>query len=116
MTKVGRKLAKTATAAASVADALYAGPHELALRHLVGADPRLAAWVLRAGHCQLPAPSRPSAEHLFDGLVSSIVSQQLSTKAASTIMGRVRALGDDERLPAPARLLEIDDARHVRAG
>jgi DNA-3-methyladenine glycosylase II len=94
----------------------FNGPHEAALRHLVAADPRLALWIARAGHCALPPLSRPEPHHLFDGLVSSIVSQQLSTKAASTIMGRVRALGDDGKLPPPPAMLALDDTRLRGAG
>lgn len=94
----------------------YDGPHERAMRHLVTADPRLAVWIARVGHCQLPPLSRPAPDHLFDGLVSSIVSQQLSTKAASTIMGRVRALGEGGKLPPPADLRAMDDARLRAAG
>lgn len=107
---------KRADPPADVPASCFDGHHELALRHLVAADPRLAAWVARAGHCRLPPRGRPEPAHLFDGLVSSIVSQQLSTKAASTIMGRVRALGDGGSLPAPEGLLSIDDATFRGAG
>jgi len=101
---------------ASIPAAHFEGPHEVALRHLVASDPRLATGIAHAGHCKLPALSRPSAEHLFDGLVSSIVSQQLSTKAASTIMGRVRSLGAGGVLPTPERILAIEDAHFRGAG
>jgi 3-methyladenine DNA glycosylase/8-oxoguanine DNA glycosylase len=58
----------------------------------------MAALIDRAGPCRLAVHEHGagSAQLHFEGLVSAIVSQQLSSKAADTILGRVRALGLDE--------------------
>jgi DNA-3-methyladenine glycosylase II len=51
---------------------------------------------------------RQRRDHL-SALVGSIVSQQLSTKAAATIFGRLAALFPDEHIPDAAALDAIDD-------
>jgi len=51
---------------------------------------------------------RSPAADVYSGLISSIVSQQLSVKAAATIHGRFIALFT-EGYPAPAKLLALDD-------
>jgi DNA-3-methyladenine glycosylase II len=58
----------------------------------------MAALIDRAGPCRLAMPEHGpgSAQKFFEHLVAAIVSQQLSSKAADTILGRVRALGLDE--------------------
>jgi len=60
-----------------------------ARRVLLRRDPVLASLIRRHGPCGLAAVQR--ADH-FSALVRSITFQQLSTKAASTIYGRVVAL------------------------
>lgn len=97
-------------------------PHAAAVRHLEAADARMAALIARVGPCRLgvAAPQAGPAiytEDHYAGLVDAIVSQQLSPKAASTIFGRVRALGLDEqgRL-VPARLLEAPETKLREAG
>ena len=72
----------------------------------MGADPVLAALIQRAGPCRLGA-SR--GDDPFFLLLRAIVSQQLSTKAAATIFGRLCALFPGGT-PTPSRLLAIDDA------
>jgi len=59
---------------------------EIATAHLQAADPVMAALIARVGPCRMTF--RPP---VFDSLVRSIVYQQLSTKAAATIYGRVEA-------------------------
>jgi DNA-3-methyladenine glycosylase II len=63
-------------------------------------DPVLAAIIRRCGRCELGA-SRDHFDH-FQMLVRSIVFQQLSTKAATTIHGRLVALMPDAHLSAAA--------------
>jgi DNA-3-methyladenine glycosylase II len=70
------------------------------------ADPVMAALIQRAGPCRLGA-SRGNDPFFL--LLRAIVSQQLSTKAAATIFGRLCALFPDGT-PTPVRLLAIDDA------
>ena len=62
---------------------------KLAIDHLAGTDPRLAALIARVRPFDVVAQPlvRP-----FDSLAESIAYQQLSGKAAATIFGRVRAL------------------------
>lgn len=61
---------------------------EKARRHLMKADPRLGEVIRQTGR------RRPNFERRdpFDALVRAVISQQLSTKAADTIRGRVLAL------------------------
>lgn len=77
-------------------------PHD----HLRRVDPKLAAVIDRVGACPLvERASEPYDAHAcFEALVRSIVSQQLSTKAAATIFGRVASLGGD-RFPGAETLL-----------
>jgi DNA-3-methyladenine glycosylase II len=72
-------------------------PHATAVAHLSAADERVAALISRVGPCRLAMPGAGSgqAQKYFEGLVVAIVSQQLSSKAADTIYGRVKAIGID---------------------
>ncbi|MGC4055228.1 MAG: DNA-3-methyladenine glycosylase [Paludibaculum sp.] len=58
-----------------------------AVEHLSAADPRLAAWIERVGPCSIEF--HPPE---FCTLARSIVFQQLSGKAASTIYGRLETV------------------------
>ena len=58
-------------------------------------------------------PIRADADSHFHSLAKAIVHQQLSTKAAGTIHGRVRALSPGRRFPTPPQILELPDA-HLR--
>jgi DNA-3-methyladenine glycosylase II len=60
-----------------------------AVRHLKAADPALAQVIARIGPFTMELKSSRS---LFGALAEAIVYQQLSTKAAATIYGRVEAL------------------------
>jgi 3-methyladenine DNA glycosylase/8-oxoguanine DNA glycosylase len=75
-----------------------------ALEDLRRADPVLRDIIDRVG------PFQPSHQpDLWWSLVDAITSQQLSIKAAATILGRVEALGGDNGPPTPAGMLEIPD-------
>jgi len=90
-----------------------ADPHEDALHHLSAADERLAAVIARHGPCRIGHTTRQP----FESLVGSIVSQQLSTKAAATIFARVKALGANERGEiSPDALLAVPEPRLREAG
>ena len=74
------------------------------MRHLRRVDPHLRAIIDRIGPCRLePHPDR------FAALVRSIISQQISTKAAQSINARLVAMGGEPH--QPARLIEIGEAR-----
>lgn len=89
-----------------------------AVRYLVQTDPDLRRLVDSVGPCTLQPPAETGPHTLFDRLASSIMSQQLSVKAAATITGRLRdrAAGpDDETAGArrrhliPERVAALDD-------
>ena len=86
--------------------------HDASIQHLRTVDPVLAAVIDRVGPCRLE-PRREGTH--FDALVRSIVYQQLSGKAASTILGRVHALYGN-RSPTPAELLTTPDETLRAAG
>ena len=89
--------------------------HDEAIRHLSAADERLRALIARTGPCLITA--RTSETGHFEGLVRAITSQQLSTKAAATIFGRVKALGlDDTGTFNAATLLGRDETLLRGAG
>ena len=86
--------------------------HRKAINHLKRVDPVLAEIIVRVGPCRL-TPKQEGSH--FDAIVRSIVFQQLSGKAASTIHDRVRGLYGG-RDPEPHELLATDDARLRAAG
>jgi DNA-3-methyladenine glycosylase II len=83
-----------------------------AVRHLKRADPRLAAVIARVGPCRLEP--RVDGSH-FDALARAIVYQQLSGKAAATILGRVRDVYGG-LMPTPAQLLATPEQALRAAG
>lgn len=86
----------------------YARARRLLLRR----DPVLAALIRAYGPCGLAQAQR--ADH-FSALVRAITFQQLSTKAASTIYGRLTALLPDGT-PTPEALAALTDAQLRAAG
>ncbi|MSO30443.1 MAG: DNA-3-methyladenine glycosylase 2 family protein [Acidobacteria bacterium] len=82
-----------------------------ARRTLARRDPILRDLMRRHGPCGL---ARSQHTDPFQALVHAIISQQLSTKAAATIAGRVDALLDG--LPTPARVAAVSDAQLRSAG
>lgn len=86
---------------------------ELACRHLRDVEPRLGDLITRAGRFTLqPAPT----QSLFAALAESIVYQQLSGRAAETILGRVVALYHPKRFPGPSDIAETPVERLRGAG
>ena len=94
---------------------------DVAVGYLRAADPVLGRHIDATGPCTLtPTPDR-GPHTLFDRLASSILSQQLSVKAAATIAGRLRerAAGETGREPPgegaarglldPARVTALTD-------
>ena len=63
---------------------------EAAVRHLSLADAQLRDFIDEVGPCTLTPTPDVGPHTLFDRLASSIMSQQLSVKAAATISGRLR--------------------------
>jgi DNA-3-methyladenine glycosylase II len=94
------------------ADGLGYDP-EVARRHLTQADPQLGDLIARVGEFTM----QPRLTHsLFLTLLRSIVYQQLSGKAAATILGRVVRLSAPRRFPTPRDLLQLPSELLRQAG
>lgn len=81
---------------------------EQAFAHMCRRDRRLAAWMRRLG----PIPAKPHWQAPFDpvdALARAILYQQLSGKAAATIVARVEAAIGSDRLHADT-LARVDDS------
>lgn len=81
---------------------------EAAFEHLRKRDRGLGAWMKRLGPVE-PAPGWRRSFDPVDALARAILYQQLSGKAASTIVGRVEAAIGSQRLHADT-LGRVDDA------
>ncbi len=86
--------------------------HRTSVSYLKRADPILARVIGRVGPCRFEP--RAKGTH-FHALLRSIVYQQLSGKAASTILDRVLSLYGG-RYPRPAQLLETTEEALRQAG
>jgi DNA-3-methyladenine glycosylase II len=73
-------------------------------KHLSRRDPILRGFIKKYGPCRIKPHTR-----YVETLIGSIISQQLSTKAADTIYNRFRALYPSARFPAPAEILATPD-------
>ena len=113
--------AKTATVA-KVAQRPHVTPdyYQRGRRYLLAKDPKLAEIIRRAGPCRMRAYQEGAA---FSALVETIVSQQLSTRAADTIFGRVCTLchsggnaGSNGAGLSPERVLALAPAQLRAAG
>jgi DNA-3-methyladenine glycosylase II len=84
-------------------------------RFLLQKDPKLAEIIRRAGPCRMRAYQEGAA---FSALVETIVSQQLSTRVADVIFGRVCALCHDGNGGglSPERVLALDPTQLRAAG
>lgn len=71
--------------------------------HLTSVDPILAPIIAKAG-----LPTFTPHKNYYQELVESIVSQQLSVKAAATIMKRFLDLFPGTDFPTPGQILEKD--------
>ncbi len=83
-----------------------------AVAHLRASDERIASVIERVGPCRFTP--RAEGTH-FDALLRAIVYQQLSGKAASTILGRVLALYGN-RYPTADELLATPEEPLRAAG
>jgi len=84
-----------------------------ARRVLMRRDPVLALIIRKYGACGIMTGRESD---IFCGLVEAIVSQQLSTRAAATIYGRLRALLPNGGPPTPEALLPLSDEALRGAG
>ena len=77
-------------------------------KHLCRVDAVLAKIIAQQGQCTLKPDRR-----YFQSLVEAILSQQLSVKAAATIIGRFLVLLGGKALPAPILSLRDEQFRGV---
>jgi DNA-3-methyladenine glycosylase II len=85
------------------------------LSHLSKSDPVMARLVNEHGPLDEKQRRRGRPPDAYGALVRSIVGQQLSTKAALTIYGRMTELFDGST-PSPRELLEVDPELIRKAG
>jgi DNA-3-methyladenine glycosylase II len=90
-----------------------AGLIDEAVAQLSQNDEVLAAIIARVGPCQLSMTWRT---HYFRALVEAIIYQQLSGKAAGTILKRFRLLFPSHRFPTPKQVLATSILRLRSAG
>ena len=90
---------------------VLAPPPPGAVEHLCSADSVLAGIIERTGPLELTLEP-----DLWWALVDAIASQQLSVKAAATIVGRIGRLGTGEQRPTPPELLALPDEALRGAG
>jgi len=83
----------------------------IASKYLAGVDPVLVPIIAQAG-----IPTIVPHKNYYPALVESIVSQQLSVKAAATILKRFLALFPGGTFPTPADILSKDIEAFRSAG
>jgi DNA-3-methyladenine glycosylase II len=84
---------------------------EAALAHLSAADPVMARLINERGPLQLSY----TTDYFFT-LLDAIASQQLSSKAAATIVNRIKALVPNQDTPDPQSILDMPDEALRTAG
>ncbi len=87
--------------------------NEETLQHLSAADKILARLIRKVGPCTLK-PQRNCSP--FQSLVQSVAYQQLTGKAAATILGRVKDLFPTQSFPEPEDLVNTPDEQLRAAG
>ena len=87
--------------------------NEETIRYLSKADKVLGRLIRKVGPCTLK-PERNCSP--FQSLVRSVAYQQLTGKAAATILGRVKNLFPTQRFPEPEDLLKTSDEQLRAAG
>ena len=79
-------------------------------KHILTAEPRFKPLIDRFGPCELIHPLRGA--NVYESLMSSILYQQLSTKAATTIKGRLYDLFPTHSAPPPEDPAGLPPRRH----
>jgi len=87
--------------------------HKKKIAHLAKNDPVLGRAIQK-----IKLRSWPQRENYFESLVIAIANQQLSGKAAATILGRFRALFPNgaKKFPTPRQVLAMPAQKMRRAG
>ncbi|MGB7849163.1 MAG: hypothetical protein WBL63_26355, partial [Candidatus Acidiferrum sp.] len=84
-----------------------------ALRHLSERDEQLKRLIAEVRPFAIKVEDSQSP---YEVLLESITYQSISGKAAATIFGRIKALGEDGRPPAPAEMVKIPTRKLRKAG
>lgn len=84
-----------------------------ALRHLSERDEQLKRLIAETAPFQIEVED---AQSPYEVLLESITYQSISGKAAATIYGRIKALGENGRPPVPEKMLKIPTAKLRKAG
>ena len=96
-----------------------AGTLSSARKQLAASDPTMAALIERVGEIdretRLKQRSEEKPADAYGALLRAIVGQQLSTKAARTIYGRILEIFEGST-PTPEQLLEADETALRAAG
>lgn len=82
------------------------------VEHLRRSHPRMAMLIDQVGSCTISVHTLPP----FEALLQAIVYQQLTGRAAATILGRVLAIYAPRSFPTPEDLLVTEDASLRAAG
>jgi DNA-3-methyladenine glycosylase II len=85
----------------------------VAMSHLSSKDEKLAELILATKKFQ---KDLDLAQSPYEALMESIAYQSISGKAAATIFGRVKALGDNGRPPTPEKMLKLKTPALRKAG
>ncbi|MEW6304451.1 MAG: hypothetical protein AB1705_13320 [Verrucomicrobiota bacterium] len=86
--------------------------NQRAVKQLQSGDPVMAGLIERVGVIRLKPRRLPP----FQSLIQAIIHQQLSGKAAGTILDRFRALFGNDGFPAPEAILRMPSERLRGAG
>lgn len=86
---------------------------EEAVRHLSECDQVLKALIAEMAPFKIDVADEESP---YEVLLESIAYQSISGKAASTIYGRIKALGENGRPPTPEKMLKIPPTKLRKAG
>jgi O-6-methylguanine DNA methyltransferase len=84
-----------------------------ALEFLTEADPKLGDLIQKVGPCRLKPDLSQDPFHAF---LEAILYQQLTAKAAQTILGRLKLLFPHQGFPSPEELLELPEEKLRSAG
>ena len=84
-----------------------------ALRHLSECDEVLRALI---GDMAAFAIDAEAGQSPYEVLLEAITNQSISGKAAATIFGRIKALGENDRPPSPGKMLRIPAGKLRKAG
>ena len=84
-----------------------------ATRHLAARDEKLAELIANTVPFQLHSDQLDSP---YEVLLKAIAYQSISSKAAATILGRIKALSGNGRAPSPEQMLKLRKPALRKAG